>query len=455
MEPRAVIYVRISELTDATTAPERQEADARAWAEGRGLEVVAVRSDLDISGRRGLDGRPGLAQALADVETGAASVLVVARLDRLARSLVTFSEVVERVHRAGGSVASVAEALDFSTPSGRMVAGVLATFAAYESDMIGARVAAARRHLVAVGRWPGGRRPYGWRPRPLEGGGYELEVDEEEAAVLRAMAVGVLSGVAPGLIAADLNRRGVPTATGRAWAGGHSVRQVLEKPAVADLIGPAEYARVRSTLDRRQPARAKVVGQRLLGPALLKCGRCGSPMRAGRHGRAGYRYDVYRCTNLGAPGAHGCGVLAAAERVDETVEAEVLGRLGRFPLELATDGEMIDPAADERAELEAAMERLELDRYLGGLFAGDDGDRRFRAVYADLERRLADLPEPFMGAGQVLLQPAGPFAQAWAEAGLEERAAWLEAMLEEVVIQPGQLGRRFDRRRVALEWARS
>lgn len=63
---RAVVYVRISELTDATTSPERQREDCQAYAARTGLTVVADFEDLDLSGTKDLTKRRGLAEALAD-----------------------------------------------------------------------------------------------------------------------------------------------------------------------------------------------------------------------------------------------------------------------------------------------------------------------------------------------------------------------------------------------------
>lgn len=458
MKASAVLYVRISELTDATTSPERQLQDARDYARRHDLDIEAELEDLDLSGRRGIEQRPGLAQALELIEAGRARYLIVARLDRLARSIITFHEAVQRIESAGGAFVSVAEGLDFSTPAGRMVASVLASFAQYESELIGQRVASAKRHLVASGKWPGGRRPFGWTPEPHESGrGFVLKLHPSEAPVLRAMARKVLDDVPLAQIARELNEAGIQTALGKPWASGHSVRQALSKDVMVGrhgaepLLSPEDYHRLRTVLDRREKpsARRKDLPEVLLSPELISCGRCGSPMRRSTHQKA----LVYRCSRRTAPGSGpSCYLVVTAERVDEMVEERLLDALGRFPVDLAPEPELVDPASEDRADLEAALRTLEEDRYVRGLYTGPSGDERFRTLYAALEGRLADLPEPFfMETEDAESVPTGEVvAEVWEKADITERRRWVEAVVLGVEIAPGVPGKRFDRGRVSI-----
>lgn len=461
MVQNAVLYVRISELTDASTSPERQLQDARDYAARNGLDVVAELEDLDVSGRRGIEQRPGLTEALELIEDGRAAFLIVARLDRLARSIITFHEAVQRIEQAGGAFVSVAEGLDFSTPAGRMVASVLASFAQYESELIGQRVASARRHLREVGKWPGGRRPFGWLPEPHESGsGFVLKLHPTEAPVLREMAQKVLSGIPLHRIARDLNEAGVKTVLGKDWSSGHSVRQALTKDAIVGrygaepLLSVQDYHRVQTFLqDRPEPAsRREDLDDVLLPPELISCGRCGAPMKRGTHGKDGRAWTVYRCSSRRAPGsAAPCFLLVSAARVDEVVEERILETLGRFPVSVMAEPELIDPAADERAELEAAIRLLEEDRYIRGLYAGADGDRRFLELYAALEARIDDLPKPFLTESNEEPIPTGELAiEVWQNSDIEDRRAWVEAVVLDVVIAPGKPGKRFDSDRVAI-----
>lgn len=453
---RAVIYVRISELTDATTSPERQLADCQAYAEGRDWEVSDTFEDLDISGTKDLSKRAGLASALDVVKRGDADVLIVAKLDRLARSLVTFSAVVADLQEHGAVLVSVAEGLDFGSPGGRMVANVLATFAQFESESIGARVASAKRHLSEQGKWPGGRRPFGWEPVEHESGkGYVLALHPEEGPILHKMAEAVLSGEPVNAVAADLNRRGITTAIGKDWVG-ETVRKALTKKAMTGrdgaerLLSDAEYARLQSRLKRGAPTARRYEGEPvLLSPDVLVCGRCGTEMRpASREG--GTR--IYRCAQRPAPGKKGCYLTAKMDAVDDVVASHLVDSFGHLGVSTVSEPEMIDPAAEERAELLERMSELEQDRYVRGLFSGDEGAARFQRIYADLEDRLGDLPEPYLDVMETgTTVPTGEgFDEAWKAADVDTRREWITSLVDHVVIDPGTGGRVFDPDRVTL-----
>jgi DNA invertase Pin-like site-specific DNA recombinase len=111
-----------------------------------------------VSGRS-MEGRTGLAAALEDVESGAADALVVAKLDRLSRSLLDFAALMERSRRDGWSLVALDLGVDTSTPSGEMMANVLAAFAQFERRLIGQRtkdaLAVKRAQGVRLGRRPG------------------------------------------------------------------------------------------------------------------------------------------------------------------------------------------------------------------------------------------------------------------------------------------------------------
>jgi len=96
--------------------------------------------------------RPGLASALEQLDADQADTLVVSKLDRLSRSLLDFAALVERSRRNGWTLVALDLAVDTTTPSGEMLANVLAAFAQFERRLIGQRTKegvrreAQRRH---------------------------------------------------------------------------------------------------------------------------------------------------------------------------------------------------------------------------------------------------------------------------------------------------------------------
>lgn len=111
-------------------------------------------TDHGISGAK--TDRPGLAQALAYVREG--DTLVVWKLDRLGRSMVHLIETVEDLDRRRVNLRSLTEAIDTTTPGGRLIFHIFGALAAFERDLIRERTRAGLSAAAARGR-KGGRRP--------------------------------------------------------------------------------------------------------------------------------------------------------------------------------------------------------------------------------------------------------------------------------------------------------
>lgn len=145
------IYVRVSGAVQDTRS---QEPDLRRWAEGR--EGVAWYRDK-FTGRT--MERPGFAKLLADVEAGRVGTVAVWRLDRLGRTAKGLTALFEDLRARGVNLVSLRDGLDLSTPAGRLMANVLASVAAYETEVRAERViagqAVARANGVRFGRPPG------------------------------------------------------------------------------------------------------------------------------------------------------------------------------------------------------------------------------------------------------------------------------------------------------------
>ncbi|HEY8127358.1 MAG TPA: recombinase family protein [Hyphomicrobium sp.] len=100
--------------------------------------------------------RPGLTQALAFVREG--DVLVTWKLDRLARSLPHLIETVNQLEKSGAGLQSLTEAIDTTTPGGRLVFHVFGALAQFERDLIRERTRAGLSAAASRGR-RGGRKP--------------------------------------------------------------------------------------------------------------------------------------------------------------------------------------------------------------------------------------------------------------------------------------------------------
>lgn len=195
-----VSYLRVStdEQSVSGLGLEAQEEAIRRGASLRGYRVVATFSDLGVSGSVVPEARPGLAAALCAVQASRGT-LMVAKLDRLSRSILDFAGLMERSRREGWGLVALDLGVDTATPQGEMMANVMATFAQFERRLIGQRT----RDALAVKRAQGHR-----LGRPLE----LPEATRRRVVELRA------SGLTMDAVAEALTAEGVPTARGGRWA---------------------------------------------------------------------------------------------------------------------------------------------------------------------------------------------------------------------------------------------
>jgi DNA invertase Pin-like site-specific DNA recombinase len=151
----AVGYLRVSTAEQATggLGLDAQRAAIVAACRQRGYELVEVHRDAGVSSVA--TDRPGLDAALVDVEAAPGRVLVVAKLDRLARSLSSYAALVDRSRRNGWQLLAL-DAPEASTPQGEAMQAMTAVFAQLERRLIGQRtreaLAAARARGVVLGR---------------------------------------------------------------------------------------------------------------------------------------------------------------------------------------------------------------------------------------------------------------------------------------------------------------
>lgn len=127
---------------------QRQAIEAAAAA--RNLELDAVYQDVDSGSKTD---RPGLQDALAGLQTG--DMLIVAKLDRLTRSVVQFASLLERAQLAGWTLVALDMGIDTSTPQGELMVHVLASFAQFERRLISERTKTALSQARANGTHTG------------------------------------------------------------------------------------------------------------------------------------------------------------------------------------------------------------------------------------------------------------------------------------------------------------
>jgi DNA invertase Pin-like site-specific DNA recombinase len=149
MSKRAAIYVRVS--TDKQTV-ENQVRELRQIAELRGWQVVEQYSDTGISGSKGRDGRPGLDQMLKDASKRRFDVVMAWAIDRIGRSLIDLLGTIQTLEAWGVDLYLDQQAIDTTTPAGRLMFQVTGAFAEFERSMIRRRVHAGLKRAVEAGK---------------------------------------------------------------------------------------------------------------------------------------------------------------------------------------------------------------------------------------------------------------------------------------------------------------
>jgi len=313
----------------------QREACESYIASQRSEGWVLVRDQYDDGGVSGgtLE-RPGLKRLLADIEDGLVDVVVVYKIDRLSRSLMDFSKLVEVFDRNSVTFVSVTQSFNTTTSMGRLTLNILLSFAQFEREVTGERIrdkiAASRRK----GMWMGGVPPLGYevKDRKL----IENPADSAQVRWVFDRFIEIGSGTE---LARDLAARGVTTARGhridkkfiyrmlnnRVYIGeavhkGNSYRGEHEAIIELDVWDKAHAILTESPRKRAARTRADT-------PALLRGlpygpdGAAFSPTHTRKGGRL-YRYHVSQTVLKHGAGSCPVGRLPAGE-----IEAAVIDQL--------------------------------------------------------------------------------------------------------------------------------
>lgn len=196
---RVLAYSRVSTEEQASSGAglDAQRKAIKEEVARRGWQIIEVVEDRGASGRD--LNRTGIQRALAMLAAGDAEALVVAKLDRLSRSMLDFASLTQTAQKQGWDLVALDCAVDTTTPAGEAMASVLVTFAVFERRLIGERT----REALAAKRAAGVRLG---RPSAIpDAVVHRIRAERATGATLREIADG-------------LNADGVPTPCGgRCW----------------------------------------------------------------------------------------------------------------------------------------------------------------------------------------------------------------------------------------------
>lgn len=418
---RVLGRIRLSRLTDESTSAARQRDIIEGWAKSNDHEIVGWAEDLDVSGSVDPFNAPALGPWW-DRENEW-DILCAWKLDRIGRRAIPLNRVFGWMLDHNKTLVCVSDNIDLSTWVGRLVANVIAGVAEGELEAIRERTKASRRKLLESGRWPGGRVPFGFTAVQLPTGGWKLEVNEEEAEVLRSVIAGVLSGQPTKQVAAA---HGIPYSTVRKWLSakylighasydGRSVRDREGNPILngEPLLTQGEWDRLQTALASRtrNPGMRKPVGPMT---GVVQCYLCRKDMHhhtyRRNYGKKVYRY--YCCRDS----SHTAQV--DADTVEGILEEAFLSAVGYQPVRMR----VYRPAEDHQTALAEAVRAVdELTPLLGSIQSKTMAERLTEQLSA-LDKRIAELEAlPSRPAGYDFKETGSTFKSAWDNSSLEER----------------------------------
>lgn len=403
-KPRAVLYLRQSVSRDDSISLELQENAGRDYAHRQGYDVAAVEADPGVSGRTWK--RPAVVRVMAMIEAREADVIVLWKWSRLSRSRRDWAIAVDRVEVAGGRIESATEQVDVTTATGRLARGMLAEFAAFESDRIGEVWREVQGKRLADGYTPNGKPRFGY---VWDSDDKIHKPDSTTGPILAALYERYIAGESIYTLARWLNAESVRTTAGLSWSD-RSLRRVMdagfgagvirwrgdEHPGRHEaLIDAATWQAYRDARVVRKSVPARVKRSQYVLSGLVKCGRCGGSMVANNPGERSGRAPSWRCATAKERGPLSCVGGYVAMRV---VTNAVLEWLATVASDIESAAELVDVARGERLSAETEVARLldavartdaAIDRLTLQMADGVVGDAAYRRAVAALEERRA------------------------------------------------------------------
>jgi site-specific DNA recombinase len=466
---RVGIWLRVStEEQVRGESPEHHKARAEQYAEMRGWTVVEVYNLENFSGKT-VWNHPVTKQMLADIRSGRISGIIFSKLARLARNVRELLDFADIFREYDADLISLGEAIDTSTPAGRLFYTIIAAMAQWEREEIASRVAASVQTRANLGKSLGGAAPFGYRWE-----GHSLVIDEVEAPVRRLLYELFSQHRRKKLVARLLNQSGYRTRRGAPFSD-TTVDRLLRDPAAKGLRR-ANYTRSRGdgkawdykpesdwiltevpaivseelwercnailAADARPHRRSSTRPLHLFG-GLLFCAACDKKMHVPSQST---KYVCPKC-RAKIPADDLETVFASQLRAFVFSPEDIAAHLEQASEDIQTQAAQLDTLTTERARVAAEMDKL-YQLYLADAIAAEG----FSARNRPLEERLAQLDDTIprlqgeldfrrmqILASTEIVSEAQDLYSRWDSLEREDKHAIIEAITERITFSTEEI----------------
>jgi len=390
MSERGAIYGRISDDREGLEHGVTQQiGDCRKRSQRDGVPVAerhVYRENDRGASSKSKKKRPKYAAMLAAIAASEITIVYAYSNSRLTRRPLELEELIKLHEMTGVQFRTVVSGDDdLSTADGRMVARIKAAVDAAEADRISERVKVDTLVRAKAGRGHGGQRPYGWQEKDRR------KLDPKEHRVIKRARDRVFRGDSLRSIAADFNKREVPTATGAPWSVS-GLQRLLTNPRLAGIrvhqgapIGKGDWKPALSELDHRRLVRLLTDVDRRTAydnrrkyrmTGLAICTECRVPVvlrinsQKGRPSRQFYGCKV-------------CGMIRKREWVDAYVDGVMEEFLRGYKPRPAVPADV--RAAREAERLRAKIEDTKATFADSEVMTPADLEKMLRTLYAKLQ----------------------------------------------------------------------
>jgi len=383
---RVAIYTRKSteEGLDQefnTLDAQRQAIDSYVESQ-RGEGWFALPEHYDDGGFSGANtDRPAFQRLLQDIEAGRIDAVGVYKIDRLSRSLVDFSKIIDFFDKHNVAFISITQQFNTASSMGKLTLNILMSFAEFERQVIAERTSDKMSAARRKGMWTGGRPMLGYDVRAKK-----LIINKEEAIQVKQIYKLYLELGSITAVITELNHRGWKNKTykskdkkvtpGRPFCKA-SLKRILSSPlyigkvlfdgeifkgAHKAIVDKKTWEAVNAQLDDNR--RNSGAGQKNKWNALLReivfCGACGAVLTHHYTKRRGKIYSYYVCSYALRHGASTCPRSRISAKELEKFVIEQIKEIGGNPALLSQTMDAIRTEVNEKKpELKAELKRLE------------------------------------------------------------------------------------------------